>query len=96
MDVDRSTGGQPTQRPRRRRRRLLIVLVVTVAVAGLVGTQLSGSLGGLPAVFEWQRSQYQSTGPAADLEDLQDIEQLGALFNENEGTPRLILLLSPT
>jgi hypothetical protein len=75
---------------------LLIVLVVVVALASLIGPQLNGLLGGLPAMFEWQRSQYQTTGPAAVLEDLQDVEQLAALFNEHEGTPRLILLLSPT
>lgn len=96
MNADPSTGDQPSRQPRRRRRRWLIVLVVVVALASLIGLQLNGLLGGLPAMFGWQRSQYQTTGPAAHLEDLQDVEQLAALFNEQDDTPRLILLLSPT
>lgn len=34
--------------------------------------------------------------PATPLADLHNIEELQALFNQDEGVPRLILLLSPT
>ncbi len=34
--------------------------------------------------------------PATPLADLQDLAQLQTLFNEDAGTPRLVLLLSPT
>lgn len=91
MTVDRPDAAQRGSR-RLRRRRALIVLAILVALAGLAASPLSG----LPAVFGWQRSEYQSAGPAATLGDLQDVEQLAALFNEHEGVPRLILLLSPT
>ena len=34
--------------------------------------------------------------PPATLADLHDVEELRALFNQDDGVPRLILLLSPT
>ena len=34
--------------------------------------------------------------PGAKLDDLQDVNQLPARFNAAKGTPRLILVLSPT
>ena len=39
-----------------------------------------------------------SLKPAANvaLTDISDIEQLRARFNQDKGTPRLLLLLSPT
>ena len=39
-----------------------------------------------------------SLRPAANvgLTDISDIEQLRARFNQDKGTPRLLLLLSPT
>jgi hypothetical protein len=43
-----------------------------------------------------QGSGQASSEPAASLEDLQDLSQLQAMFNKDTGTPRLILLLSPT
>jgi hypothetical protein len=36
------------------------------------------------------------SGPEARLSDLHDLGQLQAAFNASAGTPRLILLLSPT
>ncbi|MDP9366530.1 MAG: hypothetical protein M3Q10_20280 [Chloroflexota bacterium] len=41
----------------------------------------------------------QGTGSAAQgaaLTDLKDLDQLCGLFNQGEGVPRLVLLLSPT
>ncbi len=35
----------------------------------------------------------RSSGP---LTDLQDVEELGTLFNQDDGNIRLVLLLSPT
>ncbi len=52
--------------------------------------------GNLPAVFDWQRREYQAPGSAATLSDIQDVDQLAALFNADEGIPRLILLFAPT
>ena len=34
--------------------------------------------------------------PNVALTDISDIEQLRARFNQDKGTPRLLLLLSPT
>lgn len=37
-----------------------------------------------------------SDEPGSDLRDIDRIEDLKAIFNQNDGVPRLILLLSPT
>ena len=38
----------------------------------------------------------QATGESAALEDVSSILELRAAFNADRGTPRLLLLLSPT
>lgn len=91
MTTDRSDG----QRGSLRRRRMLIVIVGLAVL--LVGAGFAGaSVGLLPAMWGWQRAPYQAAGPAATLSDIEDIDRLVALFNEREGVPRLIVLLSPT
>jgi len=53
---------------------------------------------GLLALFVVQQGLKQSRYQAASksLTDLQNIEQLQAQFNRDQGSPRLILLVSPT
>ncbi|MGH8904369.1 MAG: hypothetical protein ACRDYA_22480 [Egibacteraceae bacterium] len=92
MTTDRSSDDQ---RRSLRRRRVLIVIVGLVVL--LVGAGFTGaSVGLLPATGGWQRAPYQAAGPAATLSDIEDIDQLAALFNERQGVPRLIVLLAPT
>jgi len=38
----------------------------------------------------------EGVGPAADVRDLSNVDQLRTLFNADLGHPRLVLLLSPT
>lgn len=63
----------------------LIALVLLVFVPLACGP-VSGSRG----------SGQASHKPATSLEDLQDLTQLQTMFNKDAGTPRLVLLLSPT
>ena len=69
--------------------RVLVALsaAVLVLLAGLaVHSGYAGELAGRLA----------ESGPEAQLSDLHDLGQLQAAFNASAGTPRLILLLSPT
>jgi len=43
-----------------------------------------------------QQATPTPTPAAPTLSDLTDVEQLRALFNQQHGTPRLLLLISPT
>lgn len=52
-----------------------------------------GSLGGPLAA---QGTPPASPVPRPTLSDLKDIEQFQELFNNQAGTPRLILLIAPT
>ena len=42
------------------------------------------------------RHRLAETGPSAQVVDLHDVQQLAAAFNQDDGTPRLVLLFSPT
>ena len=66
---------------------LLIVLVATVAL-------LAGGHGGSYATEVADRLTHP--GPGASLTDLSDTAQLRDAFNRDTGTPRLVLLFSPT
>ena len=63
----------------------LIALVLLAAIPLACG-QAAGSQG----------SGQRPDEPTTSLEDLQDVAQLQTMFNKDVGTPRLILLLSPT
>jgi len=57
-----------------------------IALVALVGLVVMGV-----------RLTHRDSGPPpAGISDLNDIQQLQARFNEDAGSPRLVLLLSPT
>ncbi|MGH8932525.1 MAG: hypothetical protein ACRDZO_18350 [Egibacteraceae bacterium] len=94
MSGEESAGGA---RRRRGPRLGLVVVAACLILLITVGAMwTTGIPGGLPAVFDWQRREYQAPGSAATLSDIQDVDQLAALFNADEGIPRLILLFAPT
>ena len=66
--------------------------VVLVAVL-LVAAFLFFPPGTYPDEF---RHRLAETGTSARVVDLHDIQQLAAAFNQDEGTPRLVVLFSPT
>jgi len=66
---------------------LLIVLVAAVAL-------LAGGHHGSYATEVADRLTH--LGPGASLTDLRDTAQLRDAFNRDAGTPRLVLLFSPT
>jgi hypothetical protein len=68
----------------------LLILAILVVVAGV---QIRN-----PASYlsELVSRAGEGTGPAAPVRDLSDVDQLQALFNSDQGHPRLVLLLSPT
>lgn len=94
------TDNEPHDRdraPRRSRgRRLLIGTAATLIVLLAAGGYAGSRSGALPQIWDWQRGAYHGPGPAATLTDLADVDQLAEAFNQHEGVPRLIVLLSPT
>lgn len=66
---------------------LLVVLAAALVTAGC-----GGSDEGLP---ETQAGPGTRSGDVA-LRDLTGVDQLRAAFNRDQGSPRLLLLLSPT
>lgn len=69
---------------------LTLVLVVLVAAVGL----LAGGHHGSYATEVADRLTHP--GPAASLTDLRGTDQLRDTFNRDVGSPRLVLLFSPT
>jgi len=65
---------------------LLLVSLVILVGAASVGR-------GLPGEF---LDRFSELGAPATLTDLTSVDQLRSAFNQADGTPRLILLFSPT
>ncbi len=74
------------------RRRLGATAVALLAALTLAGCT-TGSSGEADTTTPTTRSSEQE---GVRLTNLRSVEQLRTLFNEDRGTPRLILLLSPT
>ena len=69
-----------------------------LVIAGLAAALLLGGCGG-SAEKTTSRASAQSLGPATRLPDLEhsgNSRNLFALFNADQGMPRLVLLVSPT
>ena len=80
-----SSHGRPRHRALKRAAFLLLSLAI-VAGAYSVARGLPGEL----------IDRFSERGSASTLTDLHDVGQLQTAFNQAEGTPRLILLFSPT
>lgn len=65
-------------------RRLVLVLLAGACLAGLAGCGSDSD----PAP--------QATQKTTQLSDISNVLELRAAFNEDRGTPRLLILLSPT
>jgi len=65
---------------------LLLVSLVILAAAASVGRGLPGEL----------LDRFSERGAPATLTALTSVNQLESAFNQADGTPRLILLFSPT
>lgn len=57
---------------------------------------LAGGVAVLPVRHAAGSTAPASAAQGAALTDLEDLDQLRGLFNQREGVPRLLLLLSPT
>jgi hypothetical protein len=62
-----------------------VVVVVLLGGAGALVQSFLGPIGG-----------YRCEEPARTLADMNSMDDLRARFNEDAGSPRLVLLLSPT
>lgn len=65
---------------------LLLLSLVILAAAASVGRGLPGEL----------IDRFSERGAPATLTDLTAVDQLQSAFNQADGTPRLVLLFSPT
>ena len=68
----------------------------TLFSAALLCVVLAGGAAVLPVRPTTGSAAPASAAQGAALTDLGDLDQLRALFNQREGVPRLVLLLSPT
>jgi len=80
-------------RVRRRFVALTAALSVVLLALLLVAAFLFLAPGGYPDEF---RQRLAETGPSAQVVDLHDVQQLATAFNQDDGTPRLVVLFSPT
>jgi hypothetical protein len=82
-----STNPHPRQgRGRLKTASLLLLSLMILAAAASVGRGLPGEL----------IDRFSERGAMATLTDLTGVNQLQSAFNRAAGTPRLILLFSPT
>jgi hypothetical protein len=77
--------------------------LTSVGRATIVAVALAAILAGCGGGGDGTERQASPTGAAKSstpagrsLTDLASVDQFAALFNEKEGVPRLVLLLSPT
>jgi hypothetical protein len=78
------------------RRRVIASLAAGLIVLAVAGGFAVARSGAFPQIWGWQRSQYHTPGPPATLSDIADVGDLAGMFNQREGVPRLVVLLSPT
>ncbi len=76
-----------------RTRLRLLASVLGVAIVVVVLAAAYVVVRGYPAEL---RTRLGESGPSAQVVDLRSIEQLRVAFNEDAGTPRLLVLFSPT
>ena len=68
-----------------------------LAAIGVLSLTLLGACKGGPSIAVIDRGAAESIEqPVPVLHDLTGVDQFKAAFNEDEGIPRIILLLSPT
>lgn len=68
----------------------------TLFSAALLCVVLAGGAAILPVRHSTEAAAPAAAAQGAALTDLEDLDQLRGLFNQREGVPRLVLLLSPT
>jgi hypothetical protein len=68
----------------------IILALALVLLVGFLGATLGRAYVGEAL------DRFTERGPVAKLVDLRDVTQLGGAFDAAAGTPRLVLLLSPT
>ncbi|MBA2297743.1 MAG: hypothetical protein H0W14_06850 [Actinobacteria bacterium] len=73
----------------------LAALAATLLLAACSGGSSDAPASSPPGSTSAQEGSTQTAGKPA-LTDLRSIDQFRALFNAEQGTPRLVLLLSPT
>ena len=67
----------------------LVLVAVLIGSLALRAAAQEGYLGELG-------DRLSDNGPAASVADLRGVSELQAAFNQAQGSPRLLLLLSPT
>jgi hypothetical protein len=70
-----------------------LTAALSIALVVLALTAAYAVRRGYPAEF---RDRLGERGTPAQVVDLQDIGELQAAFNQDAGTPRLVVLFSPT
>ena len=75
----------------------MIVQVATFVTIGVLSLVLFGACQGGPSISAVDSAAAESADQAVPvLHNLTGVDRFKAAFNEDEGLPRIILLLSPT